>query len=280
MNPKRILLATDLSCRCDRALDRTVALATEWKGHVVAVHALETPLPVIDAPSWQRTTDARELAARRIRADLRGAAIELEVIVERGDAAQLVLEAAERSRCELVVTGIARDETLGRAILGGTVEALLPRSKVPVLVVKSRPRGPYRNVLVATDFSDSSRAALETALAMFSESLVSLFHAYEVPYEGFMHDQMAVRDQVGRDARRECEEFLTRIPAAKGRHIPIICEYGSPTMLLRDLIEEGGVDLVVAGTQGRGRAATLLLGSVAQALLGALPGDVMIVPRA
>ena len=37
--PKRLLLATDLSARCDRALDRAAQLAEAWQAEIVAVNA-------------------------------------------------------------------------------------------------------------------------------------------------------------------------------------------------------------------------------------------------
>lgn len=279
--PKKILLATDLSCRCDRALDRTVALAAGWGARLVIVHALESPLAVTDAPSWRRPTDARRVAEQRIRADLRDAApVDRELVVERGEPAALVLEVAERHGCDMIVTGVARDETLGRILLGRTVETVVRRSKVPVLVVKARPHGPYRRVMVASDFSETSRKALLTALAMFPASNVELFHAFDVPFETCVDDKMAARETFANEARREAEAFLASMPSPEARRVPISCEYGSPTSLLRALMEETSVDLVVCGTRGRGRAVELLMGSVAQALLTGLPGDVLVVPRA
>ena len=46
MTPKTILVATDLSARSDRALDRATALAAEWNARLVVLHAL----PVIPVP--------------------------------------------------------------------------------------------------------------------------------------------------------------------------------------------------------------------------------------
>src|SRR5690606_10204649 len=39
--PRAILLATDLSARCDRALDRAALLAKEWDARLVVVHVVE-----------------------------------------------------------------------------------------------------------------------------------------------------------------------------------------------------------------------------------------------
>lgn len=40
--PKKIMLATDLSSRGDRALDRAIQLAKSWKAELLIVHALST----------------------------------------------------------------------------------------------------------------------------------------------------------------------------------------------------------------------------------------------
>lgn len=40
--PRLILLATDLSCRCDRALDRAVLLAQSWKARSRATRPRST----------------------------------------------------------------------------------------------------------------------------------------------------------------------------------------------------------------------------------------------
>jgi Universal stress protein family len=61
-------------------------------------------------------------------------------MVEEGKPIDVILRAAKALGGDLIVTGIARDETLGRFGLGTTVDRLLRRSKVPVLIVKQRVR--------------------------------------------------------------------------------------------------------------------------------------------
>ena len=49
MYPKRILLATDLSSRGDRALDRALQLAREWQSTLHIVHAVKAYIPSVPA---------------------------------------------------------------------------------------------------------------------------------------------------------------------------------------------------------------------------------------
>jgi nucleotide-binding universal stress UspA family protein len=136
-------------------------------------------------------------------------------------------------------------------------------------------------VVVATDFSEGSRCALEVALALLPAAQVSLFHAYDVLFEGFIDDKMAAREAVMHRARVESHAFLaaTHAVAASGRSVAVVCEYGKVGALLQDLVQVRGVDLVVLGTEGRSGLGGLLLGRVAQRLLGGLAVDVLMVRR-
>lgn len=107
--------------------------------------------------------------------------MDIEVRVEQGKALDVILQVAEETQAELVVAGVARDETLGRLLLGTTVEKLVRHIPVPVLVVKERPRHPYRNVLVATDFSEGSRHAVDAVVNLLPGTPFKLYHALNCP---------------------------------------------------------------------------------------------------
>jgi nucleotide-binding universal stress UspA family protein len=278
MTAKTLLLATDLSCRCDRALDRAAELAAEWRAKLVVLHVRQESGSDSDQPSWRRAPNAQQVAEERVRRDLRGRkGFDLEVIVKSGNPLTVTLETIQQVNCGLVVTGTARDEALGRILLGTLVSHLARKSEVPVLVVKSRPHGSYRNMVVATDYSENSRHALETALTLLPDVPASLFHACNALFEG--RGRSDDWTPLIAEAKATGQEFLAGTPAAAqlGRSIPVICEPGEIGDLLEDLVSLQQVDLVVLGTAGRGGLANLLLGSTAQYLLERLPVDVLLV---
>jgi len=279
MTPQRILLATDLSPRCDRATDRALMLAREWNATLDVLHVMGT-VPVPAEFPWRQPETPLEAAERRVRRDLVGAeGLDVNIVITRGDPAPVILEEAKLRDTDLIVTGIARYETLGRALLGTTVDKLLRKTPVPVLVVKSRPRDMYRNVVVASDFSDHSRLALETALTLLPAAAVTVFHAAEVAYDGLVDNRDALRESALGHARIEAESFLASIPTERkaGRVIETLCEYGEPGELLSNYVLDRDVDLLVVGTKGRSAIAGALLGSVAQRLLAVVPADVLAV---
>jgi hypothetical protein len=99
-----------------------------------------------------------EIAKRELCSDLREAGDGVTLRIEQGDPPEVILRIAKEQGSELIVTGVARNETLGRFTLGKTVDRLLRVSEVPLLIVTDRAREPYQMVVVAVDFSDASGA--------------------------------------------------------------------------------------------------------------------------
>ena len=71
---RRILLATDLSARCDRALYRAAMLAKQWRSELIVLHVVEhLDLNIPEAaglPSWRRPLDPLEKARKHLLADM------------------------------------------------------------------------------------------------------------------------------------------------------------------------------------------------------------------
>lgn len=276
-----ILLATDLSARGDRALDRALQLAKERGTQLIVLHVMESHggTARLTTPVWRRlSADHKALAERELAEDLAASGVSTEVVVVSGDPLARILETADAYGCSLIVTGTARDETLGRLLLGTTVEKLARQARQPVLVVKNRPRRPYRDVLVATDFSAGSRQALRAALYLVPKADLTLFHAYDVPFQGKNVPDEAVTRNFYKAAEQNSKEFLAETPELAERARPkVVLECGQPETVLSEYSFNHRSDLVVTGTHGRTGILRTAIGSVAERLLESLPSDVLIV---
>ncbi|MDR6603663.1 nucleotide-binding universal stress UspA family protein [Achromobacter deleyi] len=275
-----ILLATDLSARGDRALDRALQLTKELNTKLIVLHVMESHATTarLTTPVWRRlSTDHKALAERELSEDLAAADVPSEVVVVSGDPLTRIMETADSFGCSLIVTGIARDETLGRLLLGTTVEKLARQARQPVLVVKTRPRKPYRDVLVATDFSPGSRQALRAALQLVPNANLTLFHAYDVPFQGKTVPDDAITRSFYNGAEQSAREFTAETPELAGKTPQIVLEAGQPETVLSEYSFNHRSDLVVTGTHGRTGILRTAIGSVAERLLESLPSDVLIV---
>ena len=96
-----LILATDLSIRCDRAADRAVQLTQFWKAKLLVVHAVDPAYAVRyakitqDLPSWRRSEDYRTVAARRLSMDLAIDKIDAEVYVAEGIHCSMLMRASD-----------------------------------------------------------------------------------------------------------------------------------------------------------------------------------------
>ncbi|AZY53909.1 universal stress protein [Bordetella avium] len=278
-----ILLATDLSARSDRALDRALMLARQHHDRLLALHVMEPPsASTLATPAWRRLTpDHKALAEQRLAEDLAEAGVPTEAVVVSGHPLDVILDTVQHFNCSLIVTGVARETTVGRLLLGTTVERLARHASTPVLVVKARPRKPYQDVVIATDFSEGSRQALTAALKLAADARITLFHAYSTPAGQDDLPQDAEVRSLYNDALQKAQAFLAATPELAGRAMPeIVLEAGLPEHMLSEFVFKRRCDLVVTGTHGLTGILRTAIGSVAEKLLEALPCDVLIVRQA
>jgi nucleotide-binding universal stress UspA family protein len=283
--PQKTLLATDMSGRCDRALDRAAQLSAAWKAPLLVVHALEPGEARQEdelarrLPSWRQPEAYETVVTQRLRDDLAGEGISADVHTGSGLPATVVLEAARLEQADVVVTGLAHDQPYVRRRVGTMADTLLREPlKVPLLVVRRRSKGPYRHVVVATDFSPASRAALETAARWFAGARLTVFHAFE----GLATDPAGLGS--GSDARAKsaslaCEQMLaeSNLPPEVTQQLQRVIEKGTPEALLPDYVRNQDIDLVVLGSNAHSSFMKKLLGNTTETLLHAIDCDVMVV---
>jgi nucleotide-binding universal stress UspA family protein len=280
--PKRILLATDLSGRGDRALDRAVQLANQWAAELLIVHALEgeglASTEHQGLPSWRRPPNSVALVEDQIRDDVRGDCPRLKIHVEEGPAIKAILDAVERERCDLVIVGLGRYRSFGWPPLGKTLDELFRRAPVSVLVVKKRPRGPYSHLLVGADFTPEAQVGLETAVQLFPDAAVALMHAFEMPYRALLLDSQLARDfgDMERASLRAFADEAQLSDAARARLVTLI-EHGPPELMLSTYVIEQGADLTVIGAYERSRIFHAMIVGKGPRILEIVPSDVLVV---
>ncbi len=305
---QRLLVATDLSARSDRAFDRAIELARANSARLTVLHVIADELQpdYAEALKAQARTAlemqvAQALTAGHVDVDIavkggldqekvlrqiaEGAArgeLSVEVRIEAGSIYELIDETATEAGADLVICGAHRKLTIGDEWLGSTMDRVLRFGSRPVLIVKLQPSGSYRNIVAAVDFSDPSAEALAFALAAFPDAAFTLVNAVESSLSGFLKGAEA--NQEALDRRREelsqfAEAALARAGTTGGaRPAPeLVVRQGSPASVLGQHVADHAVDLVVVGTHGRTGLRRAILGSVAKSAIASLPCDVLAV---
>ncbi len=268
---KPILLATDMTARCDRAFDRALMLAKSWETRLIVVH-------VLDPKQAKKKGLVPKEARTQLEEELPETDVNVEFIIEMGNVGELVIETARRERCGMIVTGVAHYDGFSDVFLGSPVDHIVRHADVPVLIIKRKPVKPYRSIMVATDFSDCSMTALNTAAELFPEVPLHLVHAYNVPYSGWLKSDQVAQD-IGSEEAKLMERFLaqTTIDNATFKRLKASNEKGELGVVLFKKIKELKSDLVVLGTHGKSGFMRASMGNNARVLLGWLKQDVMMV---
>lgn len=285
--PKTILLATDLSARCDRALDRAVQLARQWQARLVALTVVDPGTLSVERvraapePSWGGDRGGPvERTLRQLRRDAAATDVEIVVRVEEGKVSETLARIAREENADIIVTGIARSESLGRTVLGSSVDWLVRHAPLPVLVVRDRTHGAYRNIVVASDFSPSSQAALEAVVGLFPDVATTVFNAFDVPFMGMMDPNAASAIEQGRQAAAaDGARFLdsAQLDAGQREHVSLHVEQGEPVRLSYEYARDHEADLIALGTHGRSALFDILIGSIARRILETAATDVLVV---
>lgn len=123
------------------------------------------------------------------------------------------------------------------------------------------------NVLVATDFSEFSEAALEygRTLAGHFGARLHLLHvadellAVNVGVEGYVTEMVTWQRDVEEAARRQLDD---RLAGTDGHGI--VLTSNAPAQAIVDYEKRANIDLIVLGTHGRGAVTRWVMGSVAE----------------
>jgi nucleotide-binding universal stress UspA family protein len=272
----RILAATDLSTRGERALGRALRLRRRFGAQLTVLHVVEDELP--EPIATRRAEEARELIDRQLRArgeppDLEATAVE----VAFGTGYAAVIQRAQALGAGLTVLGSHRENTWRDLFLGSTIERVLRQGSTPVLTVRQEPSADYRRVLVAVDFSVYSRRALEFACRLVPDGEFVVLHGYDLPFAGFLSEPPS-REAVLLEGEilEQMRALLRDLPIAPGRIRPEV-RLGGALPSVEAAVGEFAPDLLVVGTHGRAGVARALLGSVAERLLRRPRCDVLAV---
>jgi nucleotide-binding universal stress UspA family protein len=142
-----------------------------------------------------------------------------------------------------------------------------------------------KHILIATDFSETSDAALAYArqLAHVFGSTLHVLHVAgnvietAIGTELYAADFVAMQREVEEAAQKQLEVVVTdddrRTLAAR----TILRTSNSPAQEIVAYAQEAKVDLIVLGTHGRGGVAHIFLGSVAERVVRTAPCPVLTV---
>jgi nucleotide-binding universal stress UspA family protein len=286
MDIARILCPTDFSEASTHAVDLAVTMASRYKARIAAVHVVDAGVVVPEfGLSTVASIDEAGLSAlrRKTEAELSAASragIGIDVFVDVGSPAARILDRAAMLPADLIVMGTHGKGGFQHLVLGSVTERVLRKAVCPVLTVPphahATSRLPFRRVLCAIDFSESSMAALQFAISLAeeTEATLTMVHVLEWPWEEppspRPEDLPVEQGAALAEFRRYREKMAAMrlealVPAANRLLQPPATRLrsGKPHVQILDVADDEGSDLIVIGVHGRNPFDMTLFGSTA-----------------
>ena len=288
-----ILAATDFSAPAQHAADRAARLARAAGAPLTLLHVLpEGALQALRHWLGAGSGTEQQLQAQALQQlQQQAEALQLQHRVAvhprsaHGAPAQTLARMAESLDASLLVLGAHGEGVLRRWAVGSTADRLLHCSRRPLLMVRQAPRGAYRRVLLAVDFSAWSQPAVALVRQVAPQARLVLLHAFELPFAGRL--QLAgvapatlehYRVQARAEAGLRMQSLAQACGLADADWEPRIVE-GDAAQLIVELQLQLACDLVVLGKHGQSATEDLLLGSVTQHVLAQGAADLLVSAR-
>lgn len=267
---QHIMVAHDLSAEAKIALQRGVQLAQQHQARLSVLYVLESHLPMAVLEKQMLAADT--LLNQQLQ-ELQ--AVNAKVLIKMGRPAQTIVAAQQAHSVDFLVMGDHHQDS-PEYFSGTTLERVLQRSAVPVLLAVESEVAEYQRALVPLDFSLCACHALQQVFKLLPQSAnIHALHVLEMAEVHGLSESSEVSwqtdlfDQLVQDERAKLAEH--------GPSLSHELRTGELHNCLAQVFAEQKPQILALGKHGRGILADALLGSLAQYFLEHPPCDVLVV---
>jgi nucleotide-binding universal stress UspA family protein len=278
---RKILVAVDSSESGKNALHQAFKLANEEKCWITVTSVV---------PPYEGEIEL--LGVKDIRAALRKpceealAEIEkiaktermlIKTVCEEGEVHERIVDLADAENCDVIVMGRRGLRRIERALIGSVTARVIGHTQRDVLVVPNGTVVGWKKIVLATDGSRHSAKATERAIS-FAKSYggeLRVISVVDVPTEFYAEAPQAVENLVRKaqgfvaDVKKQAEEAGVKVETFVGE--------AEAYEAITHLAKEQNADMIVIGSYGRTGLRRLLMGSVAEKVIGYAPCPVLVV---
>lgn len=279
-----ILFPTDGSDPAESVLEYALEIASE---HEATIHVLNVADTGRDSVTSIRgeVLDVLEEEGRRIvadaaeRAEDRGVAVVSEVL--QGDPHERIVDYSRQSDIDCVVVPTHGRRGIHRFLLGSVTERVINTAAVPVIAVnpdRDRPLAyPPQHVLVPTDGSRGAELAVTEGIdvARATGATLHLLHVVETGSLGADARATLEDGEFTERATGIVADATERAEAAGLDAVTSVLDSGEPSKVIRNYVDEAGIDLAIMGTHGQTDFSRYVMGGVSAKLVRTSPVPVM-----
>jgi nucleotide-binding universal stress UspA family protein len=201
----------------------------------------------------------------------------VKTVCEEGEVHERIVDLADAENCDVIVMGKRGLRRIERALIGSVTARVIGHTQRDVLVVPLGTVVGWKKIVFATDGSKHSAKAMERAIS-FAKSYggeLRVISVVDVPTEFYAEAPQAVDDLVRKakgyvaDVKKQAE--------AEGVKAETFVGEAEADEAITNLAKEQNADMIIIGSHGRTGLRRLLMGSVAEKVIGYAPCPVLVV---
>ncbi len=274
---KRIMLATDGSKYSAGAIKEAINFAKTCESQLYAMSAIEInpEFFALAPPLVEKTEKALKKHLEGIKNRAAKENVECEIIIREGEEPyRLIIEEADKKQAEMIVMGRRGRTGLTRLLMGSVTARVIGHATRKVLVVPRTTSIKWKNIVLATDGSKHSRSAEKEAVNLIKHCCKTCT----------LNVITVIQKSATKESTRRYENSLNRIKSnAEKENIKVetVLTKSKPTESIHEAIieysKEKKADIIVMGSHGRTGIKRLLMGSVAERVIGHTTSSVLVV---
>lgn len=281
---KRILLATDGSQYSEGAVRETINLARNCGGRICAMSVIETNLESIAEgclgtrpllSDLEKMEKERREYLEGIRDRAAKEDVACEIIIREGEGPdKFIIEEADKRQAGLIVMGRRGRTGLARLLMGSATAGVIAHTSCPVLVVPRASSIKWKNIVIATDGSKYSEAAAGEALNLMKRcDGTGALNAVAVVRKSATKERTQILEKALKEIKQEAEKEEIKVDTLLVKDKP----HESIHESIIKYAQEKEADIIVMGSYGRTGIKRLLMGSVAEKVIGHTDRAVLVV---
>jgi nucleotide-binding universal stress UspA family protein len=278
---RKILVALDRSESGRNALQQAFKLANEEKCWITVTSVVPPYEGEIELVGVKDIRAALRKPCEEALAEVENIArterMLVKTVCEEGEVHERIVDLADAENCDVIVMGRRGLHSIERALIGSVTARVIGHTQRDVLVVPKGTAVGWKKIVMATDGSKHSAMATERAIS-FAQSYggeLRIVSVVDVPSEFYAEAPQAVEDLV-RKAKGYVAEVKKQAEAAGVKAETFVGEAEADVAITK-LAKEQNADMIIIGSHGRTGLRRLLMGSVAEKVIGYAPCPVLVV---
>lgn len=221
--------------------------------------------------TMRKSCESIILEAKKIAGD------SIKTICEEGVVHERIIEMADEECCDLIIMGRRGLRRIERVLIGSVTARVIGHSHKDVLVIPQDAAIGWKNIILATDGSRYSEAAASRAieLAKLYHGELKIVSVVDMPSE-FYAESVKVAEELINKAKGIVEDVKKLAEDSDVKSSGFVWE-GNPSESITGLATKEKTDIIIMGSHGRTGLLRLLMGSVAERVIGHVSCPVLVV---